>query len=66
MMMGVAVPQLYYYDFTSKNQKISGSSLAHINPKTKNMMSLRAVRRFSAGLKQIKNRVVSLKPSILR
>ena len=59
------LPQLYYYDFTSKKpEKLVEVRSLYINPKTKKYDEFEGSNgRFSAGLKQIKNRVVSLKPS---
>lgn len=59
------LPQLYYYDLSSKNpEKLVEVRSLYINPKTKKYDEFEDSNgRFSKELKQIKNRVVTLKPT---
>lgn len=59
------LPQLYYYDLSSKSpEKLVEVRSLYINPKTKKYDEFEdSGGRFSKELKQIKNRVVALKPS---
>lgn len=59
------LPQLYYYDLSNKNpERLVEVRSLYINPKTKKYDEFEDSNgRFSAGLKQIKNRVVTLKPT---
>lgn len=59
------LPQLYYYDLSSNNpEKLVEVRSLYVNPKTKKYDEFEDNKgRFSNGLKQIKNRVVTLKPT---
>lgn len=59
------LPQLYYYDLSSNNpEKLVEVRSLYINPNSKKYDQFQDIKgRFSNGLKQIKNRVVTLKPT---